>query len=230
MSSLGTLTAGVAHEINNPLNFISGGINVIKEMKEELESKKLEDLNERCKTATEMLGTGLDRVSGIVKSLMTFSQRGTPRLIEYNIHQLIDNTLLFINKKITDDIEIARDFKLKEKVAVYPEKIHFIFTNILDNAIFFLKKHEPARKKIVISTIRTNNNASIRIFNTGPNIPDEQLTKVFDPFFTTKDPEQGTGLGLSICYTFINEHNGRIYAENEENGVSFVVELPVSVK
>jgi signal transduction histidine kinase len=227
MSSLGTLTAGVAHEINNPLNYISGGIELIEEIKKELKDKQFDDIGDKCSTATEMLISGLDRATGIVKSLMTFSQRGKPVLIKYNIHKLIDNTLLFMNRKLPDDIDLIKRYDLKEKVSVYPDRIHLVLTNILDNAIYVMNKNQPDFKQIKISTYKENEQAVIKIFNTGPYIPEKEINQIFDPFFTTKDPDEGNGLGLSICYTFVNDHDGKVYAENETNGVSFIIELPI---
>jgi signal transduction histidine kinase len=229
MVSLGTLTAGVAHEINNPLNFISGGINIIKDIKPEIEQSIPDDLKESWTVAINIISEGLDRSVNIVNTLMTFSGIGESKLENQNIHAIIDNTLLFMMSGIRKDIVITKDYKLDELVPVYVEKMHQVFINILNNAVFALDSEKIMGKLIAIKTFRHNHNAVIEISNSGPEIPSEYLSRIFDPFFTTKDPNKGKGLGLSICYTYINEHKGKIRVENSGNGVRFIIELPLDI-
>jgi len=228
MAALGTLTSGVAHEINNPLNFISGGLYFIDELKGELETIKPGELRKRLDLASGMAQSGLNRAAEIVKAMMTFSTHVVPQLIEVDIHQIIDNTLLF-QKPMIGDIIVSKDYKLLEKVPVYPEKIQHVILNIIDNAIFAINLSGIERREIIISTRRFNDSAVLKISNTGPLIPEDQITKVFDPFFTTKAPNVGSGIGLSICYALITEHNGRVYVENEDDIVSFYLELPLRI-
>jgi signal transduction histidine kinase len=227
MVSLGTLTAGVAHELNNPLNFISGGVNIIRDIKPEIEQSISDELKESWTVAINIITEGLDRSVNIVNTLMTFSGIGESKLENQNIHTIIDSTLLFMMSGIPKDIVITKDYKLDELVTVYVEKMHQVFINILNNSIFALDSEKIQKKIIAIKTFRNNHNAVIEIFNSGPEIPAENLPRIFDPFFTTKDPDKGKGLGLSICYTYINEHNGKISAINIENGVKFLIELPL---
>ncbi len=226
MASLGTLTAGVAHEINNPLNFISGGVNIVSEAHKEVKSGLSGELNKRIAEAIDMINEGIKRAAEIVKALMTFSYRGTPVLKHADINHIIDNTLLFLNTKISSDVEIKKRYQLLQSVPIFTDKMHQVIMNILDNAIYAVRQSDTSKRKIAISTIRKDNNAVITISNNGPLIPEKDLTQIFDPFFTTKPPDQGAGLGLSICYSLIGEHEGKIYAKNEEDGVSFVIELP----
>jgi signal transduction histidine kinase len=228
MASLGTLTAGVAHEINNPLNFISGGINIIKKIKPEIEKNISDELNESLTLATSIINEGFNRSVEIVNALMSFSIKGVSNLQNHDIHTIIDNTLLFMMTTIPKDIVIIKDFGLNELVPVYIEKMHQIFINILNNAIFVLDSDGIKEKKITIKTFKNYNRAIIEISNSGPEIPSKNLNQIFDPFFTTKDPDKGKGLGLSICYTYIREHKGKIYAANIENGVKFTIELPLN--
>ncbi|MFN8207997.1 MAG: ATP-binding protein [Bacteroidales bacterium] len=227
MVSLGTLTAGMAHEINNPLNFISGGINIIRDIKPEFENSLSEEQNEHCNLAINIITEGLDRSINIVNTLMSFSGVGESRLENKDINQLIDNTLLFMKGNIPADIVISKEYELEDLVPVYVEKMHQVFINILNNAIFALGAKEQPEKQIVIKTYRGNSTAVIEIFNTGPEIPSGYLGRIFDPFFTTKEPGKGKGLGLAICYTYIKEHKGEIRVSNLENGVCFIIELPL---
>jgi signal transduction histidine kinase len=227
MASIGTLTAGIAHEINNPLNFISGGLNIIREMQEGLDWEGREEEQHRCLMATKMAFDGLDRSVGIVKALMTFSHRGGSKKVETDLNETIDNTLMFLSSKISDDIQIIKKYKLERQVPVFPEKMHQVIMNILDNAIFAINM-EPSRPKIItISTGLEDEKLILSFSNTGPSIAEEHLGQLFDPFFTTKDPGQGTGLGLSICYTLVSEHGGEIGAENTRDGVNFIISLPL---
>ena len=227
MVSIGTLTAGIAHEINNPLNFISGGLNIVRELQEGIDWEGREDERQRCLVAIKMASDGLDRSNGIVKALMTFSHRGGSKKVETNLNDIIDNTLMFLSSKISDDIQIIKNYRLERQVPVFPEKMHQVIMNILDNAIFAVNMELSRPKTITISTAIVGDNTILSFSNTGPSIAEEHLDQLFDPFFTTKDPGQGTGLGLSICYTLVSEHGGEIRAENTRDGVNFTVSLPV---
>jgi two-component system, NtrC family, sensor kinase len=228
MASIGTLTAGVAHEINNPLNFISGGLTIVKEVQDKLNWEGREAEEKRCQMATKMAFDGLDRTAGIVKALMTFSHRGGSKKVESDLHEIIDNTLMFLNSKISDDIQIIKQYTLERPVAVFPEKMHQVVMNIIDNAIFAVNINPSRPKIITISTWMKGGNMVLSFSNTGPPIPEEHLARLFDPFFTTKDPGRGTGLGLSICYTLVSEHEGEIEVRNTPEGVTFTVNIPVS--
>jgi len=226
MASIGTLTAGIAHEINNPLNFISGGINIVLDLQKKLDWTGLEDEKKRFDLATKMAKDGLDRSVDIVKALMTFSHRGGSKKVETDLHEIIDNTLMFLSSKISEDIKIIKHYNLDRRVPVFPEKMHQIVMNILDNAIFAVNSISSGPKSITITTRKRKDQLILTFTNTGPHIKEEHLAQLFDPFFTTKDPGQGTGLGLSICYTLVSEHGGDLQAENTPDGTLFRVSIP----
>ena len=226
MASMGTLTAGVAHEINNPLNFISGGLNILDEVREGLNWSGQEKEQERCNQALKMAFDGLDRSIGIVQALMTFSHRGGSRKVQADLQEITDNTLRFLTSKISDDVRIVKDYKLNRKVPLFPEKMHQVIMNIIDNALYAVNSVPKGPKIITISTRLAGDNVVLSFSNTGPFIAKEHLDHLFDPFFTTKDPGHGSGLGLSICYTLVSEHGGEIEARNTRDGVIFVVTLP----
>jgi len=226
MASIGTLTAGIAHEINNPLNFISGGLNIVSGLGEKMNWSGLEEEKKRFDMATKMTKDGLDRSVDIVKALMTFSHRGGSRKVESDLHEIIDNTLMFLSSKISEDIRIIKQYQLDRRVPVFPEKMHQIVMNIIDNAIHAVGLNTSGNKSITIATRKKRDKIILTISNTGPTIKKEHLARLFDPFFTTKDPGQGTGLGLSISYTLVSEHSGEIQAENTWDGAMFTVILP----
>ncbi len=226
MASLGTLTAGVAHEINNPLNFISGGLGIIAETDKMGSGMSDDEKLTRRKKATKLAFDGLDRATEIVKALMTFSHRGLSKKNLSDLHDIIDNTLLFLQSKMTGHIEVRKVYNLTEGVPVFQDKIHQVILNLIDNAIFATKLNKEGDRLITITTGKEGSHVVMDITNNGPLIPEEHLRQIFDPFFTTKAPGEGTGLGLSISYTLIREHNGTIRAENREDGVHFIIEIP----
>lgn len=232
MASLGTLTAGIAHEINNPLNFVSGGLQLISSIENELTNNINDEVKEKFKEAVSIVETGLNQADHIISSLRTFSFKGSSKLTKSNFSEIIESTLLFLKSKIDGDISIIKDFQLIQEIPVYPDKLHQIILNLIDNAIYILNQlPEDFDKKIYIKTFLGKDNFDIfgviEILNTGPNIPEENINKLFDPFFTTKEPGKGTGLGLSICYTLINEHNGSIVVNNTKEGVLFKIKIPL---
>ena len=228
MASLGTLTAGIAHEINNPLNTISGGLYMLEES---LTGKK------STETARSMIRDGFNKANRIVKALMTFSGRDDEQPVMNDLHEIIDNTLLFVRSRLGEDIRIETEFRVKRSIPVIPDKLHQVLWNVMDNAIYAIRQKEQLKDEFIrISTWEVQGRtaeeewAVIEICNSGPGIPDQIISHIFDPFFTTKDPGEGSGLGLSISYSLIQEHNGIIEVHNVPDGVCFVIRLPVSVK
>jgi signal transduction histidine kinase len=228
MASLGTLTSGIAHEINNPLNAISGGIYLLEESPDDPETKA---------TALSMIREGFEKVHHIIKALMTFSSSEEAKPDPSDLHEIIDNTLLFVRSGLGDQIRLETDYRVKHSVPVFPDKLHQVLLYVIDNAVFAIQhKEDQANEFIRICTWEEKgktfeeNLAVIEICNSGPAIPDPLISKVFDPFFTTKDPGEGTGLGLSITYSLVQDHNGTIEVHNVPDGVCFVIKLPLSLK
>jgi len=239
MASLGTLTAGIAHEINNPLNFTSGSLQLIKaildeypvkfkNLKEEKQEQQLAEVYELLKHAF----TGVDNVSCIIKSLMSFSYRNESFLSKANINKIIDSTVLVFKSRIPAHVDLVMKFKDDiPEIMCFQDKLQQVILSIIDNAVDAISlKENSAKEKIEIRTSSElfigTENIYISIMNSGPAIPDEELAKIFDPFFTTKTPEKGTGLGLSEAYAIINEHNGDIKVFNHPGMVEFLIRLP----
>jgi len=226
MASLGTLTAGIAHEINNPLNYINSGLSILNDLKLEMSETVKGDIAERCDVSIDIMREGLNKTKDIVQSLITFSYKGTKEKEKSDVCEIIDSSLLFLQSKIKPDIQVEKQYRHCAGVMLFPNTMHQVFLNILDNAVFALNESAQAEKKIVITTNSNQSSLSIIIYNNGPAIPDSVINQIFDPFYTNKKPGVGTGLGLSICYRIISVHNGRIIAKNEKPGVSFILELP----
>jgi signal transduction histidine kinase len=230
MVALGTLTAGVAHEINNPLNFISGGLYIVDDACRNASELSAKEFSEKIAAGTDIMRSGVDKASSIVQSLMNFSSRYQSTLVNADIHEVIESTLGFLRPLLGPGIIIEKEYRLRETCPVYKEKLHQVIWSILDNANYALKG-SAFPGKISICTYLVDNqpmpNAVIEISNTGPAIPAEIISKIFDPFFTTRDPGDGTGLGLSIAYAYVKEHKGSIRAENLDSGVKFIITLPI---
>jgi len=224
MASLGILTAGVAHEINNPLNYIVGGYTAIEDYINETE--KLSD--DELKKYLEWIKIGAERASNIVKSLNQFSRSTDNQIEKCDIHAIIEDCILVLQQKHKDRIEIIKKYKADESVISGNNgRLHQAFLNILSNAIDSISE----KGKIIIHTKSKNNRVDVLIEDNGCGIGRENYEKITDPFFTTKPPGKGTGLGLSITKSIINEHDGKLSFQSEiDKGTIFTIELPKAEK
>jgi signal transduction histidine kinase len=220
MASLGILAAGVAHEINNPLNFIQGGITYIEYyLNNNLKEHELE-----LKPIVEGIKKGVERSADIVISLNHFSRQNESYNDKCNLHLIIESCLVILHNEMKNKVEVIKEFTTDPFIAIGNEgKLHQVFLNILSNASQAIEKNG----KIVIRTAIVDNQLVITVFDTGKGISSEHMPKIFDPFFTTKEAGKGTGLGLSIVYTIINEHRGSIEFKSQKDlWTEVMVKLP----
>jgi len=255
MASLGILTAGIAHEINNPINFVFAGIHslmldfkdidpVLKEIgnlssdSNGLQEKvaKIEKLkkehyfDESYKAIPEILQdikVGAERATEIVKGLRAFSSIDQGEMKKADIHESIENSLLLLKHKATENITIIKNHdKSLPKILCYPGKLNQAFLNIISNAFDSIHK----KGKITLTTWSENKKLFISIKDTGTGMSKETEKKLFDPFYTTKEIGKGTGLGLSITYGIIKDHNGEIKVFSEPGkGSEFIIILPIKL-
>lgn len=252
MSGLGQMVAGIAHEINNPVNFINGNLTHINEYVQDLiallklyqqhfpqaspeitdcmEEIDLEFLLSDLPCLVASMKTGSCRIRDIILSLRNFSRLDEAEQKDVDLHEGIDSTLLILNHKLKQDIEVVRKYGDLPKILCYPAQLNQVFMNILSNAADALFETDIKSKQIVIQTsVDGFEHVCIRIQDNGNGIPPEIKERIFNPFFTTKPSGKGTGLGLSISHQIIEKHQGTIEVISElGKGTEFTIKIPIS--
>lgn len=252
LSSLGQMLAGIAHEINNPVNFIFGNLTYIdnyvhdflklvelyqatypdpeQTIKDCLEEIDFEFVQDDLLKTLKSTRVGVERIVQIVLSLRNFSRQDQAEMKLSNIHEGIDSTLLILSHRLKQGIDIQRAYGELPPIECYQAQLNQVFMNILNNAIdALLENPEQPNKRIQIQTrMPTEDQIEVSIQDNGPGIPADIKAKLFDPFFTTKPVGKGTGLGLSICQQIIKNHQGQISIVSEPGqGTEFVIQLAV---
>lgn len=255
MASLGLLTAGIAHEINNPINFVSSNISPLRQDVDDLIaiiskyeevddssniSAKLKEidqlkseldynfLKDELKTIINSIENGAFRTHEIVRSLRTFSRLDEGDLMFADINEGITSTLTILKSKLSG-IEVITKLENLPRIECYLGKLNQVFMNLINNAIDAIHENNTHIEKgiITIETMEHENYIKISIGDNGIGIPDKIKEKIFDPFFTTKEVGKGTGLGLSIVYRIINNHKGTISVSSEKDqGSVFTINIP----
>ena len=245
MAFLGELTAGIAHEIQNPLNFINNFSEVnnelLHEMKDEMSKGNIEDVNAITTSIIEnekkILHHG-KRADAIVKGMLQHSRASTGRKDPADVNALVDEylRLSYQSMRAKDksfNATLKQDFDPTiGKINIIPQDIGRVLLNLYSNAFYAVsekKKQQPESYEpcILVSTKRTSDKIEIRVKDNGNGISQKVIEKIFQPFFTTKPAGQGTGLGLSLSYDIIKAHKGELKVESKEgNGAEFVIQIP----
>jgi signal transduction histidine kinase len=247
MASLGQLTAGIAHEINNPINFVTSNIkplkrdvellidlmNKIEQLSiEGLDGDKRKELIEHLKQEYDFnylleeigfllkgINEGSVRTAEIVKGLRLFSRVDEDDIKLADIHEGLDSTLIITNNMLGSKINVVKNYGELPKIECYPGKLNQVFLNIISNGIYAIKARHGDENtgQLTITTSCTPEYVRISLKDNGTGMSDATRRKLFEPFFTTKPVGEGTGLGLSIVYNTINKHNGSIEVQTEQN-------------
>ncbi|WP_340111900.1 ATP-binding protein [Maribellus mangrovi] len=248
MASLGELTAGIAHEIQNPLNFINNFSEVnselIEELKEEIKNGNTEEINELTADIAmneSKINYHGKRADSIVKGMLLHSRGNSGQKEATDINALADEYLrLSYHGFRAKDKSFNADFILDKEeslpnVKVVPQDIGRVLLNLINNAFYAVldqQKQQPKDFKplVSVSTKKIKNEVEIRVKDNGSGIPIKIKEKIFQPFFTTKPTGQGTGLGLSMSYDIITKgHNGTLKVESKEgHGTTFIIEIPIT--
>lgn len=220
MASLGMLSAGVAHEINNPLNFIKGGVEILENGLKDEKALKFDP-----NTSINVIREGLNRATAIVSSLNHFSRSNQKMDEKCHIHEILNNSLVMLQPRLKHKIKVQKDFDPTDLIVIGNEgKLHQAFLNIISNA----EQAIPEKGTITVKTRNFPDKITVEIVDDGQGISEENLQKISDPFFTTKPVGKGTGLGLSITYQIIEDHKGSIEVQSEVGkGSQFILSFAV---
>lgn len=253
LATVGMLTAGIAHEINNPINFIRNGVDSLSILVEDIFSlldqyhsidlshvedqvEGLEDLDslkmhieyelvrEDMPKIIENIQDGADRAYEIAKVLKNFSRKDGETKEFMNLHDGIDGSLILLNHHFKDRIEVVKNYqKTLPALYCFPNQINQVFMNLIHNAIQAI----DGQGRIEITTKQIEGTIEVKVKDTGKGIAKEDQKKIFEPFFTTKKRGEGTGLGMSITHNIIQKHNGQIRVSSElGKGTCFIISLP----
>lgn len=255
MASLGLMTSGLAHEINNPINFVSSGIQAfdvllrrlryvleayakltpenfldeLKNVQEVNEKYSLSALQNKIQAVFESIQTGVRRANEIIRSLQIYSSTGGDQFVDYPIAELIESTLVLLRPQCKNRIEIVKDYSAAPSIQCLPGRLNQVFMNLFSNAIDAI--HDTGRIKISISELPDRDSIRVSISDTGQGMDAQVRRHIFDPFYTTKEVGKGTGLGLYITFGIIKQHNGTIdVASSPGKGSIFSLTLPLMQK
>jgi signal transduction histidine kinase len=247
MASLGELTAGIAHEIQNPLNFVNNFSEVNNELIDELKQEAgkgnidgIKIIADDIKENSEKITHHGRRADAIVKGMLQHSRVSTGQQEPTDINALADEYLRLAYhglraKDKSFNAELKTDFdNTIGKINIVPQDIGRVILNLINNAFYAVSEKQKVEgigyePTVTVSTKKLNNEVEIKVSDNGNGIPKNILDKIYQPFFTTKPAGQGTGLGLSLSYDIIKSHGGEIHVEAKEGeGSDFIVKLPIS--
>ena len=246
MASLGELTAGIAHEIQNPLNFVNNFSELNKELIEELQAEvkkgnldEAKALAENLKENEEKINHHGKRADAIVKGMLQHSRSGSGKKEPTDLNAMVDEFVRLAyhglrakDKSFNARIDTDYDAGLPS-VRVVPEDIGRVVLNLLNNAFYAVAEKQRTQPNdyvpaVEVRTRRTDKGVELSVRDNGNGIPESLREKIFQPFFTTKPTGQGTGLGLSLSYDIVKAHGGEIRVETQEGaGTTFCIELPI---
>ncbi|HAZ11423.1 MAG: hypothetical protein A2X86_10595 [Bdellovibrionales bacterium GWA2_49_15] len=226
LASIGTLAAGVAHEINNPLQIIKGyGQLLEKQLRQESRPDRLGELLQKQNNA-------LERINSIVNGLRTFAEPSRDILVKVDLHQVLLNSLELVSGIFQkENIQIETSFQVTAPIiSANVGKLQQVFMNLLSNAKDAIKQVKDSGVILIVSA-STDEQVTIKISDNGVGMEAGELEQIFSPFYTTKAPGKGTGLGLSISHSFITSLGGQIFVESQKNvGSTFTLSFPAMAK
>jgi signal transduction histidine kinase len=256
MASIGLLSSGIAHELNNPIHAILNGSKILEKDLHDLRvflenldksivtdasafaelkaAFRVDELLRSLEINKDILSLGAEKTSQIVRSLRNYSRLDDEKMVEGDIHQALDSTLTLLESKIKHVVNVERKYGTIPTVLCYYGQLGQVFMNLIGNAVDAILEDENPRKdegKIIINTLKEGDYIIIRIDDNGVGIPEDKQNRVFEPFYTSKEVGKGTGIGLSICKDIVEKHNGELLLKSKYlEGTSFEVRLPLRPK
>jgi len=228
LASIGQLVAGIAHEINNPVNAI---VNTVGPLEEAIDELDVTDPAARSAAAKDMrdmirvVQRGAQRTKAIVSALHNYSRTDDESVVDFDVDRSIVDSLELLRHLLKQNVTVKQEFGDAGRVKGHAGQVNQVFMNLLTNAAQALAGRDNAT--ITITTTGDDENVVVKIRDNGPGIPAEVLPRIWDPFFTTKDVGEGTGLGLSIVHELVERHGGRIVVDTAlGEGTTFTVTLP----
>jgi len=242
LATLGTLSAGVAHEINNPSTFISSNVqtiekfwpvieNVLREKLTLMNDFKIEFILDEMPEILRGIKTGVERITKIVTSLKQFSRKRVVSSTLINLDELINNAVFFCTNALKKNkIDLVMEMP-EEKTAIKgdQQQLEQVLINLLMNANDVLNEKSITNPEIKILVYVSDEEVLIEVSDNGPGIRETELDKIWEPFYTTKEVGKGTGLGLSISLSIIENHGGAVRVQNlPQGGAKFSIYLPIN--
>ena len=239
LATLGTMSAGLAHEIKSPLSFVAGNLQTLQSWWPDVracladcrargfgDGEDLAYLTDEIPAMLADISSGVDRIVAISDGLKSFSRKNPGEKSLADPEDLVEHALLLCQNVLKYGIEVRRDFGLAgREVHVQPQQIVQVFVNLINNAAQAM----DGRGVITVTTRPDGDGVAITVADDGPGIPDGTLQSIWDPFFTTKPAELGTGLGLAICREIVTAHGGTLEAESPAGGgARFTLGLPAA--
>ena len=226
MASLGTLSAGVAHEINQPLQALKVTLDGMIYWYEKGKGPTLENLIDKCRHVS----SHADRISRIVKQLRDFVNRSqTSHNEPVDLNDICVHALGMVQERLrVHNIRLHENFSA-EPLILWGDsgRLEEVILNVVINALQALDSVSQQEKEIVITTGKTAQAIQMTICNNGPAIPNEIMAKIFDPFFSTRISSDNMGLGLAIVHSIVEAHQGTVRASNSPDGVCFTFDFPI---
>jgi len=228
MASIGQLVAGIAHEINNPVNAIVNTVGPLDEAITELESADAAQRSEAARDIRDMVKVvqrGAQRTKAIVGALHNYSRTDDEKVVDFDLNRSLDDSLELLRHVLKGNVGVEKKYGEVGKIRGHAGQVNQVFMNLLTNAAQALTGRDGA--VITIQTRAQGEHVEVRIGDNGPGIPPDVVPRIFDPFFTTKDVGEGTGLGLAIVHELVERHGGEIEVDTQVGvGTTFTVTLP----
>jgi C4-dicarboxylate-specific signal transduction histidine kinase len=225
LASLGRMSAGIIHEINNPLNFATTGLFTLRNKAKYVAPEQKEEYADILKDVEE----GIMRVKNIVTDLRMFTHPDTEQRDQVEVAEIVSSALRFLSNEWKDLVEVKQTIPEHQTIWANKSKLIHVLVNLLQNSLDAMKQKNYANEKatIWIEGRVEDNRSLLSVRDNGTGIDSRHLDKIFDPFYTTKDVGEGMGLGLSICYRVVQEYDGRISVKTEPGRFSeFTLEFP----
>jgi two-component system, NtrC family, sensor kinase len=235
LMTLGSLVAGVAHELNTPMGALNSNHDTIKramgklqdiladEVVEPSELNEVRRIVAALSKALRVNDLAIERMRGLVASLRSFGRPDRAQVERVDIHEVLDSALALVRHKTTNRIEVRKEYAQLAPMEVYPQQLGQAFMNILMNAIQAI----PESGTVTVRTAASPEGVQVILSDTGTGISPENLKRIFEPGFTTKGARVGMGLGLLITQQIVDQHRGRLTVESTPgHGTTFTIHLP----